>query len=262
MDTASIINSYYDKSLATTIYRPMSTESWAYPKGKVSANDEVFSKVAYTATASEIEATLNAENQYIKGDDGMYRNKRTGEKLEYTFTIAGETTDHPAYKMFLKAEEILDGIGFDIDVEPDIQALKKMNSGNLAVWAAAWSSGIDPDMYQVYHKDSKATSVNNWNYTGILNDTSGIYNYEKDIVLRLSDKIDAGRETRVQSERTAIYQECLDLIMELAVELPTYQRKDLAAFNQDIIDVNTVNQTPSSSMGVISEIWKVSYRTK
>ena len=55
----------------------------------------------------------------------------------------------------------LNKIGFDITVKNDRNALIKLATGKLEVWAAAWTTGIDPDLYQIYHKDSKATSTKN-----------------------------------------------------------------------------------------------------
>ena len=52
--------------------------------------------------------------------------------------------------------------------------------------------------------------------------------------------------------------------MQLAVELPTYQRDDLFAYNENKIDVSTF--TPESQLspfkGLTSDLDKVSLRTK
>lgn len=255
MNTASIIQNYYSPELAETIYRPMSATSWAYPRETVSRTDEKYSLVSYTTDIDEIDALVRAAG-YTK-QNGKW--KKGSETLKFTFTIAGETTDHPAHAMFIDAAEFLNENGWDITVKPDIQALKKMNSGNLAVWAAAWSSGVDPDMYQVYHKDSKATSVNNWYYSGILENKNGKYDFEYDIVTRLSDKIEEARETDNQKQREEDYAECLDLVMELSVELPTYQRNDLAVYNKKVLNKKSLNQSPNHNMGLLGRIWEVDY---
>ena len=251
MDVNLIIKNYYGSSLSEQIYRPESTTSWAYPQNAKEDED-----IAYTTVDSEIEELVRGAG-YTKGDDGIYAKGNT--RLEYTFTIAGETTDHPAYAMFLDAAERLNKIGFKINVGPNIQALRLMNSGSLAVWAAAYSSASDPDLYQVYHKDSKATSVNSWNYSGIMNTNK--FPLEKSIVEELSDKIDAARETLDQAKRKSTYEECFDLIMDLAVILPTYQRNDLYVFNKKVIEAKSLNlgKTCSWRMGPISNIWEVDY---
>lgn len=258
MDT-SMTAAYYE-GLAEPIYRPMSTTSWAYPE-KVTE----YPAIAYTTVNKEITDLVESAG-YVK-ENGIYTKRRAvdgmanapiGTKLEFPFTIAGATTDHPATKMFTEAAERLNGLGFKIIVSSGASALKDMISGNLEVWAAAWSSALDPDPYQVYHKDSKATSVNNWNYPQIKQDKV-TWGYEWDIIERLSTKIDEGRETTVKENRIQIYEECLNLIMDLAVELPTYQRDDLCVYNTTVIDVNSLVQSPSYIMGLFDKIWEIDY---
>lgn len=242
----------YYPGYASAIYRPMSKESWAYPKG---VNSQYY---AFDETGKTSEDLVKAAG-YTLGSDGIYT--KNGHKLEYTFTIAGSSNDHPAYLAFKKASEILNQHGFKITVKPDNNALKKLNSGDLAVWAAAWSSAIDPDMYQVYHMNSKAGSTENWGYSAIKRDRQ-TYKREYEKIVELSELIDAGRATLVQSERIAIYAEALDKVMELAVELPTYQRSDLYAYNTNIIDASTLTKDSdiTSLNGPISRIWEVSLK--
>ena len=159
-----------------------------------------------------------------------------------------------------RAAEILNACGFDIEVKADINALKKLNNGDLTVWAAAWGAGVDPDMYQVYHIDSTAGSTNNWGYRAIKANAGGKYDTELALVKELSDIIDKARETLDENQRKAFYADALDLVMELAVELPTYQRSDLFAYNTNVIDASTLTDpadlTPFN--GPLSRIWEVS----
>ncbi|MBQ8394336.1 MAG: hypothetical protein IJX49_02060 [Clostridia bacterium] len=254
MDTLSIIKVYYGGTLADPIYRPMSTTNWAYPTGVKEYKD-----VAYTTNKDAIIQRVKDSGKWTMGTDGKFYNDK-GQTLKYKFTIAGESTDHPAFKMFEAAAETLNDCGFDITVGTDVSALSKLASGELAVWAAAWSSTVDPDMYQVYHKDSNATSVKNWGYDVILHDTTGKYSREYDIIVnQLSPKIEEGRETIDEAKRKKIYAEALDMVMKLAVELPTYQRNDCVAFNKDIIDAATLNQNPTANAGVTDRLWEVNY---
>ncbi len=251
--------SYYG-DLAQPIYRPISATSWAYPKGCTAQDAWKF------GTDDEITALVESVREggtqkWTKGADGVYQDSN-GNKLKFTFTIAGESKDHPAWHMFEDAARRLNGIGFDITVATDIQALKKLSTGGLQVWAAAWSSGIDPDMYQVYHRDSKATNVNNWNYPEILNNSGDEkWRDEYNTISALSLKIDEGRKYLNQEERKPIYAECLDLIMDLAVELPVYQRSDLCVWNKNVIDEKTlyIDQERNFNVGPISYIWEINY---
>ena len=257
-NTSVIFQQYYNGGMATPIYRPMTTTSWAYPT-------DATAKYTFDPVGDEI-IELIEEAGYTNIDENGKRYNDTGKYLKFTFTIAGESTDHPAYLMFLNSQELLNELGFDISVMTDMQALKKMTNGSLAVWAAAWSSGIDPDMYQVYHKDSKATSVNNWNYTEILNNPEhDNWKDENAIIQELSDKIDSARkidypdENLTRSERKNIYANCLDLVMDLAVEFPTYQRCDLCAYNKNVIDAKTLPSVINHNTGVLWKIWEVGY---
>lgn len=244
------LSKIYYGDLGNLLYRPMSTTSWAYPDNPVRMYAEW--------KPSEIETQLRSIG-YSKGSDGIYANSE-GDKLKYTFTIAGANTDHPAYNMFVQAEKKLDQAGFDITVSTDPNALLKLTSGGLAVWAAAWSSGVDPDMYQVYHKDSKATSTLNWGYDVIKDVNRSEYDDEREIVNTLSDKIMQARRTLERGTRKAIYAECLDLIMDLACELPVYQRRDLCVYNKNVLDAETLNLPGNETIGVIDRIWEVNYR--
>ena len=53
--------------------------------------------------------------------------------------------------------------------------------------------------------------------------------YENALIDDLSELIEKGRETEDQDLRATIYSKALDIVMQLAIELPTYQRDDLFA---------------------------------
>ena len=259
---------YYQGNMAQIIYRSMSTVSWAYPEGL----REAYYPYDNTAYRDKIRAEfdLAVDDGYLTKDaKGKYLYK--GKPLKLTFTIAGDTQDHPAYQVLYNAAEVLNNkFGTDITVKTDISALKKLANGELTVWAAAWSSTVDPDMYQVYHEDSKATSVYNWGYREILADTSEaqqMYATERDIIERLSIRIEEARSILDQDARAAIYKLALEDVMELCVEIPTYQRKNLFVFNKNIIDESSLllSEDESSVKQVtpyqdpMSRVWEVSF---
>ena len=254
---------YYDGT-AKEIYRSMSLSSWAYPKSALSYYPYIggpipkdLSKVdqdyaeyvqdhhwsaGYTMTRQEqidfIKYLVEDLGGYKLNSSGLYYNGTN--TLKYTFTIAGQENDHPAFTALYQAGQFLtDEVGgFQIITKPDNTALSKLGTGSLAVWAAAWGSTIDPDMYQVYHMDSKATSVLNWGYNSILNNQSK-YETEYAIITELSGLIEDARKVNEQSARAILYEQALDLVMKLAVELPMYQRDDLFAYNFYKIDEST-----------------------
>ena len=277
----------YYQTTAEAIYRPMSTASWAYPKESTPYYPYIGSPIPedlsvvnpnyrtyVTSLGLKAGQTMTEKQQFdfIKGlveeagyelnEDGIYQ--QGSNVLKYTFTVAGEETDHPAWQALFHASEILNKNGFDINVTTDANALKKLNDGSLTVWAAAWGSALDPDMYQVYHIDSSATSTLNWGYKQIKANVGGKYDTELEIITELSDIIEKARKTNDQNRRTELYSQALDLVMQLAVELPTYQRDDLFAYNGSKIDVTTL--TPDSELtpynGLISDMHKISLKVK
>ena len=253
INTQLAVDYYFGYSDAIT--RPMTKVSWAYPHEK----DDAGQYYKYDKTGEECIKLVEASG-YTKNAKGVYQ--KGNHVLKYTFTVAGDTTDHPAYMSLKGAAEILNKIGFDVEVKTDINALKKLNNGDLAVWAAAWGAGVDPDMYQVYHIDSTAGSTNNWGYRAIKANTTGEYDEELELVERLSQLIDLARTTLDIKQRTIYYAQALDIVMELAVELPTYQRSDLFAYNTDIIDVTTLTppEELTSYNGPLSRLWDVSLK--
>ena len=261
MDTQECVK-YYG-SMAQSIARPISRESWAYPKDTIAYYPYIAGTVPKElsdASQQEYLKSLVEKGGYTIGDKGIYAKNNGGksDELKYTFTVAGETDDHPAYQTMAHAKQILDKLGMSITVKNDKDALLLLASGGLTVWAAAWGSTIDPDMYQVYHKDSKATSVLNWGYREILNDTTGKYAAEKDIIVNLSDVIDGARQREDENYRREKYKTALDLIMELAVELPTYQRQDLFGYDQNKIDVSTFYTPAKPFKGLTSNLTSMS----
>ncbi len=262
MDIDLCIDYYGGGTLASPIYRPMSkTIDWCYP----SYLNEAYYPYDGTGQTSLALATRAGytpdSNGFLVGPDG--------ERLKFTFTIAGDSEDHPAYGAMQNAAEVLNGIGFDVTVTRDSTALSKLSAGRLEVWAAAWSSSSDPDMYQVYHKDSSATSILAWGFPWI--ETDGTSD-ENNLLEELAKRIEEGRQTSDRDERKQIYagtpqgtgiegMSALDLVMELAVELPTYQRKALYVYQRDLFDDASIELFAQSTafQSPLNKIWLIGF---
>ncbi len=248
----SLALDYYRAGTASQIYWPMSKVSWAYPKGAAATdNDKDYPPLG--AWSQDI-AVANIE-KYMQAA-GV---SAGSSELKVKFTIAGSSLqDHPTYKVFRDAASLLNGLGWDVEVVCDTQALTKINTGSLEVWAAAWSSALDPDLYQVYHKDSTATSTLAWGYNYLK--TSGTAE-ETALLDSLSDLIDQARETNDQSLRATLYQSAMDKILDLAIELPVYQRSVLYAYNSKVIKSSSLpaesELNPFSSP--LDRIWEVEF---
>ena len=258
IDTAFIVRNDPSADLMEIVHRPLSIQSWAYPK----VNDKKvgrYEKVKFSRSTDEICTLVESAGYDRKDTDSVY--EKDGKPLKLTFTIVNEANDHPVYTMLTDAAEWLnENCGFDITVATDVQALSKLDTGDLQVWVATRLFGVDPDLYALYHKDSSDAHVKNLGYSTIFADTTGQFSYEKNTISQLSAKIEAGRETINRDERKTIYAEALDLIMGLCVELPVYQKKDMLVYNKKLINSKTINKknaSPTSS--VFNRIWEVEY---
>jgi peptide/nickel transport system substrate-binding protein len=246
MNTSLAIE-YYDVGTCTTINWPMSSRSWAYPwqnKETESQKDNGHDYMQWSGTAAakqKIQSYMNAAGVSAGSSD-----------LKITFTIAGSSiTDHPTYQVFLNAQELLNDLGWQVEIKADSRALTKLATGSLEVWAAAWGSTIDPDMYQVYHKNSTATSVYAWGYREIKANTTK-YATEYKIITELSEIIEDARSYMDQATRIPLYEQAMSLVLDLAVEMPVYQRKNLYAYNS-----STVTGFPTSVNEYSSPLEKV-----
>ncbi len=246
----SLALDYYRAGTASQIYWPMSKISWAYPDGP-EATDNGFD---YPQLGSWNEDVAIANIEKYMREAGV---SEGDSQLKVTFTIAGSSLqDHPTYKVFRDAAALLNGLGWDVEVVCDTQALTKINTGSLEVWAAAWSSALDPDLYQVYHKDSSATSTLAWGYNYLK--TSGTAE-ELDILDELSELIDDARATNDKEVRSELYMEAMEQILELAIELPVYQRSVLYSFNSKVINADTVPTDVNPYSSPLDRIWEIEF---
>ena len=246
----SLALDYYRAGTASQIYWPMSKVSWAYPDGQ-DANDNGFDYPQIGIWNEDI-ARANI-TQYMQ-EAGV---SAGDSQLSVTFTIAGSSLqDHPTYKVFRDAAALLNDMGWDVEVVCDTQALTKINTGSLEVWAAAWSSALDPDLYQVYHKDSSATSTLAWGYNYLK--SSGTAE-EMAILNELSDLIDQARETNDKAVRSDLYQQAMEQILDLAIELPVYQRSVLYAYNSKVIASSSISSEINPYSSPLDRIWEIEF---
>ncbi|MBQ8371688.1 MAG: hypothetical protein IJX38_01935 [Clostridia bacterium] len=253
MDTSRAIT-FYRAGSASQIWWPMSKVSWAYPKG-IDGTPSTDNGIGYPQIGGGWD-----EQTAIKTIEGYMTEAGVTEgdpQLKIEFTIAGSNLmDHPTYATFREAARILNSLGWEVTVTPDTQALTKINSGSLQVWAAAWGSTIDPDMYQVYHKDSKAGSTNAWGYSYIK--TNGTTD-EKYYLDELSRYIDEARETTDQDERADLYKNAMENLLELAIELPVYQRSVIYVYNSKVLDSSSMPSSVNPYTSPLDRIWELKF---
>ena len=246
----SLALDYYRAGTAEQIYWNMSTVSWAYPDGPAATDNG--KDYPQMGTWNE-DIAVNNIKKYMEAA-GVTEGD---PDLRITFTIAGSTLqDHPTYKVFRDAAALLNSMGWEVSVVCDTQALTKISTGSLEVWAAAWSSALDPDMYQVYHKDSTATSTLAWGYNYLKNSGTS---EELDILDDMSELIDQARETNDKAVRAELYEEAMGYVLDLAVELPVYQRDVLYAYNANVISSDSLPTEVNPYSTPLDRIWEIEF---
>ncbi|MBQ0000764.1 MAG: ABC transporter substrate-binding protein [Clostridiales bacterium] len=250
-----VIDSYYGEA-ASVINYPISNTSWAAPQKsdpdyKVAFSVDVDGNDIYTDGMSQEEkeaAALQAALGFFEAagytvENGVLTAAPEGAKLSYELMIGGGGTgDHPSMGIVTAASEALKTIGFDLVINDltDTSVLWNAIEGNTAeIWCAAWSTTIDPDMFQIYH--SEGGSAGHY----------AIYNEE------LDEMIMEARTNTDQAFRKAKYKECLDFVVDYAVEIPIYQRQEAELFSTQRINMDTVTPDQTTYYGWMSEIEKV-----
>lgn len=257
MNVQLSIDDYYGE-LATVNYRTMTKVQWAYP-------DDPSDLFPYDESGDTSKA-LFLEAGYIYDEDAnvMYYpegHAKEGEQVTFKFTLPMEASDHPAGPIFINARDVLARIGVVAEMEIDPALLGKLPTAfesGVQLWAAAWGSGgVDPDMFQIWYSDPAVNQGSS--STGLFYLFESGSDEEKAMLRELNDLIMAGRATLDVEERKEIYARALELSTGIAVEIPTYQRKNMFVFNKDVINGDSLftgeDVTPFQSP--LSFIWNV-----
>lgn len=258
-----VINSYYGDR-AVVIQYPISNTSWAAPSPADTGYKTAYSldpdgKQIYTTTmtaAEKYEAAKDTAIAYFKRagftfneTTGKFTAAPAGASLSLTMDIPGEGVgDHPSFAIFTYFSEAMEELGFTINIIDYANTAafwEKLEANNMQIWAAAWGATIDPDMYQVYHSS---------NGIGLGGTDSNHYNIDD---ATLDEKIMDARTNDDNSYRKGVYKECLEIIMDWAVEIPTYQRKNGIIFSAKRLDLETLTPDITTFWGWMSEIEKL-----
>jgi len=251
------IDSYYGDR-ASVINYPISNTSWAAPRPaddgyKVAFSTDVNGNDIYTSTMSaeqKYEAAKQAALGFFEAAgytvaDGKVTAAPAGAKMEYTFWIPADGTgDHPAFMIVTEASKALEELGIKLNIKDltnSSDLWNNLDAIQVDMWAAAWGATVDPDMYQIYYSDvaNKGTARNGQNPLG--GSGQGGSNYEYCIAdPELDQLIMDARATTNQEYRKAMYKACLDIVVDWAVETPTYQRQNAIIFSTERVNMDTV----------------------
>ena len=113
-------------------------------------------------------------------------------------------------------------------------------------------------MYQIYYSDvaNGPTDASGKNPQG--GPEQGGSNYEYCIAdEELDQLIKDARRSFDQSYRKAMYKACLDIVVDWAVEIPTYQRQNAILFSTERVDMDTMTPDITTFYNWYAEIQNI-----
>lgn len=257
-DTA--FDSYYGEA-ASVIQYPISNTSWAAPQATdegykqafsvdVDGNDIYTSDMTadqkYTAALEAAKGYLIAAGYTFDEATGKFTAAPDGAALSYEVIIPGDGSgDHPSFAILTDAKAALETIGIELRINDpaDSNVLwNALDAGTQNMWCAAWGATIDPDMYQVYHS------------SGIVGRNGSDSNHYHIDNAELDQLILDARVSDDQAYRKAVYKQCLDIIVDYAVEVPAYQRQNCIVFSAERINLSTLTPDITTFWGWMQDI--------
>ena len=253
------VDSYYGEGAAVINY-PISNTSWAAPQPTdegyaIAFSVDVDGNPIYTAemtqedkyAAAEVAALGFFEAAGYTVEGGVVTAAPEGARLSYEIIVPGDGIgDHPAFAILTGARDSLENIGIELKINDPADAnilWDALDSGEQDLWTAAWRSTIDPDMYQVYHSS---------NIVCLEGSSESNHYHIQDA--ELDSLIMEARMSDDQPFRKAIYKQALDRIIDWAVEIPTYQRKDVVIFSTERINIETLTPDITTFWGWMNDI--------
>ncbi len=265
------IDSYYGDA-AEVINYPISNTSWAAPHATDEGYALAFSKDVdgndiYTSDMSpedKYEAAKAAALGFFEAagytvEDGKVTAAPEGAKLEYEVMIPADGTgDHPAFMILTEAKTALEEIGInliinDLSNSSDLWTALEAVQGEM--WCAAWGATPDPDMTQVYYSDVENGPTTEEGKNPFGGPAQGGSSYMYCIAdEELDELIIDARMSTDQAYRKEMYKACLDIIIDWACEIPTYQRQNCIIFSTERVNIDTVTPDITTYYGWMSEI--------
>ncbi len=261
------VDSYYGDA-ASVINYPISNTSWAAPQPTDDDYRPAYSTAPdgtpiYTADMSaddRYDAALKAAVGYFKAagytfDEaaGKFTAAPEGASLSYEiYLLADGVGDHPSFAILTDARAALATVGLELKISDLSDAaimMDALNSGTQQLWCAVWQPSIDPDMYQNYHS------------SGIVGEGGSDSNYDHIADAALDQLLVDARKSPDQSYRREVYRQCLDIIMDWAVEIPVYQRQNSTVYSPVRIDPATFTPDVTTFYMWQKEVYNIAMAT-
>ena len=218
MNREPSVKSYFG-DLAEVLERPMTSTLAEYPQD---------AKTYYPYDKAKALEYFEAAG-YSKNANGKLVNAN-GEQLKVEVGV-GDLKSHPTAGIFSQMKVDMEEMGAELIVS-DLQfnvLTDRINSGDLDMFSLAWGNSNHADLKQIYHSSAADGAGSNH------------FKLRDPEVDKLLEEVATTLDLEQRKELVA--QE-LDLIMENAVVMPVYQRKNLNIFS-DNLRIDTVYRTPS-----------------
>lgn len=238
---------FFPEGAAVNISIPLSEASWAYPKNGQE-------KQYYDGTA-QMSKTLFLESDSFIERSGKIRNS-DGSTVRYTFVLPNGLTDHPMGPVFENAKTVLAKIGVEIEIITDTDLKSKISEGKVQVWAEDIKTPSYSDLYEVYYSDSKAQDPGA-TYRSLLHLGQSGTTQEIEAVEQLDSAILQGVLSLELSDKVAYYSDAFDALENLYIQIPIYQPNEVFAYNNSILDDETLYPDQLSLFSPVYRIWDV-----
>ena len=255
LKTSEALN-YYADGASELLYRSISKNSWAYPEGAepIYPFDE-----SLETTIRELKLAGYTYNE-TRG--------RFTDVPAIDFYLPSEVDDHPAGGIYLATQELLSRIGVTVNIVVDRELMASEDV--IPVFAMAWQSSAEPDLsHYSYRYDWYEYRGIPWLHQNGADESLGTLQVKKldgsTVTMNQREALEyvdylneLGRTYMSVAERKPIYEKALEVLAQLAIEIPTYQRKNMYVFNNTVLAASTLPAEITAYSSPLSEVWKLS----
>lgn len=222
MNRAPAVASYYG-DLGVVIERPMTPTLAEYP-------DDATEYYGYDPEKA-LEYFKAAGYEQVDG-----KLVKDGEQLIIEAGI-GDAATHPTTPILTQMANDMAAMGAQLVVNDMVfsNLSTEVQGGNLDMWVMAWGNSTDCDQTQMFGSEG------NTNY-------QHYYSPELDAVLEEITK------TVDFEARCELVAKSLDMIMEAAVYMPVYQRKNMEIYNATTLNLETLPEETTTFYNYVDEI--------
>lgn len=229
MNREPAVQSYYGE-LGEVIERPMTPTLAEYP-------DDAEAYYSYDPDKAleyfEAAGYSQVDGKLVDAD---------GNQLKITAGI-GEASSHPATPILTQMANDMTAMGAELvvnDLEFSVLSTQ-VTGGELDMWVMAWGNATDCDLTQIFGSE-------------------GGSNYQR----YYDSKIDTLQAEILKTidfdERCKLVAEELDLIMDAAIYMPVYQRKNMEIYNETTVNTDTLPERTTTYYNYAAEYEKLEMR--